>query len=106
MNIQKEELIEMVMTLKRKIDRGREQNTQSARKYRARNRTRVNAIAKKYYDTHKDNPEWLLAKREKQRLYQQRRRALKALSGSAGALSETKVLNADCVLLKPLECVA
>lgn len=61
--------------LRAKIDRLREQNTRALRLYREKNRTKVNAIAKKYYDLHKDNPEFLAVKRESQRLTRMRKRA-------------------------------
>ena len=60
-----------------RLDKYREQNTRATKNYREKNREKVNAIAKKYYDTHKEDPEWLAHKRERQRLYQRKRRELK-----------------------------
>lgn len=60
-----------VEEMKQKLDKIRERNTCAIRKYRTKNRARINAISKKYYDKHKNDPVWLAAKRDKQRIYTQ-----------------------------------
>lgn len=74
-----DELVVMVSVMATRLNKLREQNTKSTRNYRAKNRDKINAISKKYYDTHKLDPVWLADKREKQRIYQQHRRYLKSL---------------------------
>jgi iron-sulfur cluster repair protein YtfE (RIC family) len=74
-----DELVGMVSVMTARLNKLREQNTKSTRNYREKNRAKVNAISKKYYDTHKLDPVWLADKREKQRIYQQQRRHLKSL---------------------------
>jgi iron-sulfur cluster repair protein YtfE (RIC family) len=74
-----DELVGMVSVMTTRLNKLREQNTRSTRNYRAKNRDKINAISKKYYDTHKLDPVWLADKREKQRVYQQHRRYLKSL---------------------------
>ena len=74
-----DELINIVSVLSTRLKKYRDQNTNASRTYRSKNREKVNAISKKYYDTHKEDPEWLSQKREKQKIYQQRRRFLKSL---------------------------
>ena len=74
------DLFDMVSLMASRLNKLREQNTKSTRNYRAKNRAKVNAISKRYYDTHKSDPIWLADKREKQRVYQQHRRYLKSLS--------------------------
>jgi len=75
-----EELIEVINHLSDRLNKFREKNTKASRNYRAKNREKINAISKKYYDTHKQDPEWLEQKREKQRIYQQHRRLRKRLA--------------------------
>jgi hypothetical protein len=71
------ELMDVMTDMAQRLDKYRERNTRAARKYRATHRAKINSISKKYYDTHKEDPEWLQQKREKQRIYQQHRRLLK-----------------------------
>ena len=73
------DLFDMVSVMASRLNKWREQNTKSTKNYRIKNRAKVNAISKRYYDTHKLDPVWLSEKREKQRLYQQHRRYLKSL---------------------------
>ena len=73
------DLFDMVSVMASRLNKLREQNTRSTRNYRAKNRDKINAISKRYHDTHKLDPVWLAEKREKQRIYQQHRRYLKSL---------------------------
>jgi hypothetical protein len=79
MDLDKQVLIEMVLTLKGRLDHKRELNTNACRNYRKSHRDKINAISQRYYNAHKDDEGWLQAKREKQRIYQRKRRMMKAL---------------------------
>ena len=75
-NLSKDHLIGIVEALQTRIQKIREQNTRSAKKYGAQHRTVVNSIAKRYYDRHREDPLWVEKKREKQRLYYQKKKVL------------------------------
>ena len=79
-NLSKDHLIGIVKAFQHKHLRNREQNTRSAKKYRAQHRTVVNSIAKRYYERHREDPLWVEKKREKQRLYYQKKKVLKKIS--------------------------
>ena len=64
---------QLMATLKRR----KEQTAAATRKWRESHRDTVNAISKSYYNRHKQDAEWLKQTREKQRVYQQKRRAMK-----------------------------
>ena len=72
-------LTSYIQAMEERLSKYREQNTRAIKNYRQKSRTKINATAKKYYDTHKENPEWLAHKRERQRIYQKKRRELKKL---------------------------
>ena len=86
-NLSKDHLIGIVEALQTRIQKIREQNTRSAKKYRvqvsfnrkkyrAQHRNVVNSIAKRYYERHREDPLWVEKKREKQRLYYQKEKVL------------------------------
>jgi hypothetical protein len=52
-----------------KLARMREQNTEASRRYRQTHRAKINGIAKKYYDSHKNDPEWRQRRCQRQQLY-------------------------------------
>jgi iron-sulfur cluster repair protein YtfE (RIC family) len=79
-NLSKDHLIGIVEALQTRIQKIREQNTRSAKKYRAQHRHVVNSIAKRYYERHREDPLWVEKKREKQRLYYQKKKVLKKIS--------------------------
>ena len=78
MDLDKEVLVDMVNMLQNRLDHKRAISTKASRNYRNCHRDKVNAISKKYYDLHKQDESWLEAKREKQKLYQRKRRFMKA----------------------------
>jgi hypothetical protein len=83
MDLDKNILVDMVQYLQNRLDHKRELSTKASRTYRQGHRDKINAISKRYYDTHKEDAEWLEAKREKQRIYQRKRRFMKALAKEA-----------------------
>ena len=62
------------------MDKKRESNTKATKNYREKNRCKINSISRKYYDNHKNDPEWLQKTRERQRLNYKKKMALKAIN--------------------------